>query len=64
MCGFCLPYLSKEEAVKLIRDAAAILNPDGVFYISTMEDDYSKSDFKHQVQAKMLPTFITTRQIT
>ena len=43
MCGFCLPYLSKEESVKLIGDAAKTLNPDGVLYISTMEDDYDKS---------------------
>jgi cyclopropane fatty-acyl-phospholipid synthase-like methyltransferase len=41
--GFCLPYLSKEEAWKLIHDASKILNPNGVLYLSTMEDDYSKS---------------------
>ena len=46
MCGFGLPYLSKEEAVQLIQDAATCLNPDGVLYLSTMEDDYSKSGFK------------------
>lgn len=46
MCGFCLPYLSKEEAIQLIADAAKILTSDGVIYISTMEDDYSKSDYK------------------
>ena len=46
MCGFCLPYLSKEEAVQLIKDAYKILNTNGVIYISTMEDDYSKSAFK------------------
>jgi ubiquinone/menaquinone biosynthesis C-methylase UbiE len=46
MCGFCLPYLSKKEAVKLISDAAALLNLNGVLYLSTMEDDYSKSGFK------------------
>ncbi len=43
MCGFCLPYLSKEETLKLIEDAALLLKPNGVFYLSTMEDDYSKS---------------------
>lgn len=43
MCGFCLPYLSKEEAIRLITDAAALLNSGGIFYLSTMEDDYSKS---------------------
>lgn len=43
MCGFALPYLTKEEAVKLIRDASGLLHPGGVLYISTMEDDYSRS---------------------
>lgn len=46
MCGFCLPYLSKEETVKLISDASLLLNPTGVIYLSTMEDDYDKSAFK------------------
>ena len=43
MCGFCLPYLSREEAVQWIADAARALHPGGVLYISTMEDDYSRS---------------------
>jgi len=46
MCGFCLPYLTKEEAMQLIEDGGNLLNPGGVFYISTMEDDYSKSAVK------------------
>ena len=46
MCGFCLPYLNKEEAIKLISDASKILNPGGVIYLSTMEDDYGKSDYR------------------
>lgn len=46
MCGFCLPYLSKEETAKLISDASLLLNPNGVIYLSTMEDDYNKSAFK------------------
>lgn len=41
--GFCLPYLSKEESVRLIRHAAGLLKPNGILYLSTMEDDYSKS---------------------
>ena len=43
VCGFGLPYLNKEDAVKLIADAAGSLNDDGVLYISTMENDYSNS---------------------
>lgn len=46
MCGFFLPYLSKEETEQFIKDAALILNSHGVIYISTMEDDYFKSGFK------------------
>lgn len=46
MCGFCLPYLSKEEVAQLIKDAYLLLNPSGVIYISTMEDDYAKSGLK------------------
>jgi ubiquinone/menaquinone biosynthesis C-methylase UbiE len=46
MAGFCLPYLSKEEAIQLISDAYAILNSGGAFYLSTMEDDYSKSGLR------------------
>jgi len=46
MCGFCLPYLTKEETMQLIEDGGNLLNPGGVFYISTMEDDYSKSAVK------------------
>ena len=46
LCGFGLPYLSKEEALKLIADASTLLNPHGVLYLSTMEDDYSKSGFQ------------------
>lgn len=52
MCGFALPYLSKEDAIKLIEDAALILNPGGVFYISTMEDDYAKSGPKKSSDGK------------
>ncbi len=43
MCSFCLPYLSREEAIQLIVDAAVMLNTNGILYISTMEDDYAKS---------------------
>jgi 2-polyprenyl-3-methyl-5-hydroxy-6-metoxy-1,4-benzoquinol methylase len=46
ICGFGLPYLSKEEAIQLIKDASSILKSNGVLYLSTMEDDNSKSGFK------------------
>lgn len=46
MCGFCLPYLSKDESIKLIHDASNLLRPNAVLYLSTMEDDYNKSGLK------------------
>lgn len=46
LCAFCLPYLSKEESLKLISDAALLLEPDGVLYISTMEGDHNKSGYE------------------
>ena len=44
MCGFCMPYLSKEECIQLIKDSEALLNDDGIFYFSMIENDYSKSE--------------------
>ena len=46
VCGFCLPYLTPEETQQLIRDAATVLRPKGVLYLSTMEDDPARSGFK------------------
>ncbi|MBL4772335.1 MAG: class I SAM-dependent methyltransferase [Alcanivoracaceae bacterium] len=46
MCGFCLPYLSKKQALQLISDVALLLNSDGIFYLSTMMGDYSQSGFQ------------------
>lgn len=46
MCGFCLPYLTNEEAAKLIGDAAQLLKPNGLLYISTMEGESNKSGFE------------------
>jgi ubiquinone/menaquinone biosynthesis C-methylase UbiE len=38
VCGFCLPYLSREVSEKLIADASKIIASNGIFYISTMEE--------------------------
>lgn len=40
--GFCFPYLTKEDALKLIKDAVTMLHPNGLLYISTMIGDYEK----------------------
>ena len=46
ICGFCLPYLEKEDAEQLISDCAGLLEPGGVFYLSTIEGPYEKSGFE------------------
>ena len=44
--GFCFPYLSKEDCGNLIKQASQKLEPNGLLYISTMEDDYKKSGYE------------------
>lgn len=45
IAGFCLPYLSKSEAAKFFRDCYRLLEPEGIFYVSTIEGNYSQSGF-------------------
>lgn len=46
VCGFCLPYLSETDCLKLIGDSSNLLNIDGIIYISFVEGDPSKSGFQ------------------
>ncbi|NUO02966.1 MAG: class I SAM-dependent methyltransferase, partial [Saprospiraceae bacterium] len=46
LCGFCMPYLSKEDCEKLIEDCGGLLNSGGILYFSAIEDDYQKSGFE------------------
>jgi 2-polyprenyl-3-methyl-5-hydroxy-6-metoxy-1,4-benzoquinol methylase len=46
MVGFCLPYLSKEDAVKLIQDSFQLLNDNGLLYFSFIEGDYENSGYE------------------
>ncbi len=46
MCSFCLPFLSKLDAAKLIADCAALLVEGGVIYLSTMEGDEKRAGFE------------------
>ncbi len=45
MCAFGLPYITKEDAIKLIDDGYKLLEQNGVFYISTMEGNYEDSEY-------------------
>jgi ubiquinone/menaquinone biosynthesis C-methylase UbiE len=46
MCSFCLPFLSKSDAAKLIADCSRLLMSGGVLYISTMEGNEQKAGFE------------------
>ncbi|MFN8395858.1 MAG: class I SAM-dependent methyltransferase [Bacteroidia bacterium] len=43
MVGFGLPYFTLLEAKQMIQDAARLLLPGGLIYLSSMEDDPSRS---------------------
>ena len=46
ICGFCMPYLSKNDCIKLIKDCSFLLKNGGILYLSTIENDYNKSTFE------------------
>ena len=46
MCSFCLPFLSKDDAAKLITDSARHLVPGGALYVSTMEGSEERAGFE------------------
>jgi trans-aconitate methyltransferase len=45
VCGFCMPYLSREECRKLFRDCFLLLETEGVLYFSCIEGDYTRSGY-------------------
>lgn len=46
ICGFLLPYLSDSDCEKLVCDVAKLLAGGGIFYLSTIEGDYSQSRYE------------------
>lgn len=44
--GFCLPYMSQNECSELIFNSYNLLNNNGLIYLSFVEGDPDKSDFK------------------
>lgn len=46
VCGFCLPFLSPADCVQLIADSHRLLLNNGLLYLSFVEGDPNKSDFK------------------
>lgn len=45
MCAFGLPYITKEDAIILIKDSCKLLEQNGILYISTMEGNYEDSEY-------------------
>ena len=43
ICGFCMPYLSKQDSAKLLKDSFSLLNNNGILYFSVIEGNYTKS---------------------
>mgnify|MGYP003149785561 CR=1 FL=1 len=44
--GFCLPYLSDLDIVKLVADCSNLLSENGLIYLSFVEGDPKKSDYQ------------------
>lgn len=54
MCAFGLPYITKEDAISLIKDSCNLLEENGVLYISTMEGNYEDSEYLKSAAHKEL----------
>lgn len=46
VCGFLLPYLSKEDLACLVKNANQVLLPEGLLYFSFVPGDYDKSGYQ------------------
>lgn len=42
ICGFTLPYLSKEDRLKLVSDCAGLLSDKGILYLSYVAGDQTE----------------------
>ncbi|MCJ0743911.1 class I SAM-dependent methyltransferase [Pedobacter montanisoli] len=46
ICGFCLPYLSHTDVIKLIADSYNLLNSNGLLYLSFVEGHPNRSGYQ------------------
>lgn len=46
VCGFCIPYLTKNETVDFINNCTQLLNSDGCIYLSFVEGNPEDSAFQ------------------
>jgi len=45
VCGFCIPYISNNDCVKLISDCKNLLTNSGILYLSFVDGNYENSDY-------------------
>jgi predicted TPR repeat methyltransferase len=57
MCGFCLPYIAKQDTENLIENATKLLKKDGIIYLSTIEGEYSKSPLETSSGGEQMYTY-------
>ncbi len=43
--GFCIPYLSDTDCIKLINDCSDLLPEKGILYLSFVDGEYNKSGY-------------------
>ena len=46
ICGFCIPYLSKDDCSKFLNDSYHLLINEGFLYFSAIEGNYSNSKYE------------------
>lgn len=46
ICGFCIPYLSKNDTARFFKHCSRLLNTGGVLYFSAIKGDYHNSGFE------------------
>jgi 2-polyprenyl-3-methyl-5-hydroxy-6-metoxy-1,4-benzoquinol methylase len=45
ICGFCIPYQSHKDCVKLISDCNNLLSSSGILYLSFVDGNYNNSGY-------------------
>jgi cyclopropane fatty-acyl-phospholipid synthase-like methyltransferase len=46
LAGFCLPYLTKEEVSLFFKEIIKVLNPEGILYLSAIQNENEESEIK------------------
>jgi len=46
ICGFCLPYLNKEDCITFLNECHTHLAPNGLLYFSVIKGDYNDSYYQ------------------